>query len=95
MSLPELCSFFDNSFFKSFYIRLKGWKAFNIEIAKTLNPDLDFVGALKEGDVLVKENGEEEMLLIYSSQAEETRVYNLEVDGDSTYYADGYLVHNK
>ena len=73
----------------------EGWKAFDLDIAKSLNPDLDFAGTLKVGDVLIKTNGKEEVLLKYSSRMEETTVYNLKVDGDSTYYADGYLVHNK
>ncbi len=77
------------------FMTKEGWKAFDLDIAKSLNPDLHFVGTLKEGDVLIKEDGKEEVLVNYSSQIEETTVYNLQVDGDSTYYANGYLVHNK
>ena len=77
------------------FMTKEGWKAFDLEIAKELNPDLDFVGTLKEGDTLIKANSQEEVLLKYSFQMEETTVYNLQVDGDSTYYANGYLVHNK
>ena len=77
------------------FMTKEGWKAFNLDIAKSLNPDLHFVGTLKEGDILIKANGKTEVLTKYSSRMEETTVYNLKVDGDSTYYADGYLVHNK
>ncbi len=72
-----------------------GWKVFNLESAKQMHPNFKFTKPLQTGDILIKENSEEEMLLTYSSQTEEIMVYNLNVDGDSTYYANGYLVHNR
>ena len=76
------------------FMTKEGWKAFDKEVGKQLNPDLNFAGVLKVGDILIKENGKEEALNTYSSQTEETTVYNLTVNGNSTYYANGYLVHN-
>ena len=77
------------------FMTTEGWKAFNLITAEKIHPNLDFVGLLQVGDILVREHDEEEMLITYSSQVEETRVYNFEVDGDNTYYASSYLVHNK
>ena len=77
------------------FMTTEGWKAFNLKLARQLNPDLNFAGTLQTGDILIKENGEREMLIQYDYEIQETTVYNLKVDGDSTYYADGFLVHNK
>ena len=76
------------------FMTTQGWKAFNIQTAKRLNPVLD-IQPLKIGDILLKENGKQEVLRDYKSEYQDTKIYNFTVDGDKTYYADGWLVHNK
>jgi hypothetical protein len=45
---------------------------------------------------LVKDNGYERIETIdYIDSDYNTQLYNFVLDGDHTYYADGYLVHNK
>lgn len=54
------------------------------------------VGQLEIGDILVTENGNIELKTLDSkSNKTDTQLYNFKLDGDHTYYADGYLVHNK
>ncbi|HCY20842.1 TPA: hypothetical protein DIC40_03155 [Patescibacteria group bacterium] len=52
---------------------------------------------LKVGDILIKENNEIEYIWsIQSTTADpEIPLYNFKLDGNNTYYANGYLVHNK
>ena len=76
------------------FMTTQGWKAFNVQTAKRLNPVLD-IQLLKIGDILLKENGKQEVLRDYKSEYQDTKIYNFTVDGDKTYYADGWLVHNK
>ena len=76
------------------FMTTQGWKAFNVQTAKRLNPALD-IQPLKIGDILLKENGKQEVLRDYKSEYQDTKIYNFTVDGDKTYYADGWLVHNK
>ena len=72
----------------------KGWKAFSEFEAQKLNPTLD-IKRLKVGDILIKEDGTKEVLKTYYAELQDTKIYNFTVSGDKTYYADGYLVHNK
>ncbi|MAZ00216.1 MAG: hypothetical protein CMH32_06760 [Micavibrio sp.] len=79
-----------------------GWKAIDPVMTESLNADFiaenGMPGVLTVGDVLVKENGDKVKLESIESRdryPHEMPVYNLRVDGNSTYYADGYLVHNK
>ena len=78
-----------------------GWKSINPKQTYEEHYDLyniDFeegVKELKEGDVLITSNGKEELKSIKWKCANEQTVYNLKLSGDHTYYADGYLVHNK
>ncbi|MBL8012234.1 MAG: hypothetical protein JNN05_00155, partial [Candidatus Omnitrophica bacterium] len=55
------------------------------------------IGKLKEGDILLDENLKE--IAINKIEKVESQnsiqVYNLEVEGEHNYYADGILVHNK
>ena len=51
---------------------------------------------LEKGDMLLSENGnEEEIDNIDISNSQEIEVYNLTIADNSTYYANGILVHNK
>jgi len=72
-----------------------GWKS--IDPGETLkeNPELT-VDILNIGDVIITNS---ESITIESVESHEGNaediVYNFNLDGDNSYYADGYLVHNK
>jgi hypothetical protein len=51
---------------------------------------------LKVGDTLITKNGLEVVKTAdYMDANSNTQLYNFVLDGDHTYYANGYLVHNK
>jgi hypothetical protein len=72
-----------------------GWKSINP--AKTLTENIGIeVTELKVGDTLITNKGKVLLKSINSKDGkEDTGLYNFILDGDHTYYADGYLVHNK
>ncbi len=72
-----------------------GWKSINPK--KTLSENIGItVTELKVGDTLITENGKVLLKTIDSKNDKaNTQLYNFKLDGDHTYYADGYLVHNK
>jgi hypothetical protein len=72
-----------------------GWKSLNP--AKTAEEHLNIeVSQLKVGDTLVTDHGLVKLRKVYGkSDRTDTQLYNFILDGDHTYYADGYLVHNK
>ena len=74
---------------------LDGWKSINPK--KTANENIGItVTTLKVGDTLITEKGNILLKSIKSEVASsDTDLYNFLLDGDHTYYADGYLVHNK
>jgi|GEM_PF-6809666 len=74
----------------------KGWKAIDPLATAAENPLLQ-VGTLEIGDVLVLANGKQEELLSISSKEADplTPLYNFLLSGNNSYYANGYLVHNK
>ncbi len=76
------------------FMTTKGWRSFDDQLGKKLNPNLD-ITKLKVGDILIKEDGTKEVLKEFYSEYQDTKIYNFRVSGDRTYYADGYLVHNK
>ena len=70
------------------------WKSFDPEMTK-LEIDLDTT-ELKVWDILIKNNGLEVIKSIeYIEWEDDTQLYNFVLDGDHTYYANSYLVHNK
>ena len=70
------------------------WKSFNPEMTK-LEIDLNTT-ELKVWDILVTSNWLEEIKYVdYVSADYNTPLYNFVLDGNHTYYANGYLVHNK
>lgn len=75
------------------FMTTEGWKSFDPDTTKQEIPNL-IVTKLEIGDILITEIGSER---IYQIDAKETNqyVYNLALNNDHTYYADGYLVHNK
>lgn len=77
----------------------RGWKSFNPEQTLKLHDDIDIVGKIEIGDNLIKYCP----LYGYSMETVEQvdvrknleAVYNLDVDGDDTFIANNYVVHNK
>ena len=76
------------------FLTTSGWKAFNKKEAKKINPTLD-IKELQIGDILIKDNDKKEEVKSFYGEYQDTKVYNFTVSGDKTYYADGYLVHNR
>jgi hypothetical protein len=72
----------------------KGWKSFNPEKTKLIVPTIE-VSLLQKGDVLIKEDGKQEVLSNTDFITGSHLVYNFSVDNTNDYYANGYLVHNK
>ncbi len=72
-----------------------GWKAVDPALTGKEGHDV-LTGKLEVGDEILREDGS--YLRIESIKSEtltNSFVYNPSVGGDDTYYADGYLVHNK
>jgi hypothetical protein len=72
----------------------KGWRSFNPEKTKLIIPTIE-VSLLQKGDVLIKEDGKQEVLDNTDFVTGSNLVYNFSVDNTNDYYANGYLVHNK
>ena len=72
-----------------------GRKAINVDAAKKENPELE-ITPLKVGDILITAHNiqQEVKSITEKTYPMSSVVYNFLLDGDSTYYADGYLVHN-
>ena len=74
---------------------ITGWKSINPSLTAQENIGIT-VTELKVGDTLITETGKVLLKTIDSKGGEaNTQLYNFILDGDHTYYADGYLVHNK
>lgn len=71
-----------------------GWKSLNPEVTMKEIPELT-VGTLNVGDVLITKNGNVAIKSIEKKVTDIHEVYNLSLDGEQVYYANGYLVHNK
>ena len=86
----KLYSFNDGRYFVT-----EGWKSINPK--KTLKENIGIlVTELKVGDTLITEKGKVLIKTIKSKEEKPgTDLFNFFLDGDHTYYADGYLVHNK
>jgi len=52
-------------------------------------------GKLKQGDILLTQEGKEETITSIEAVDEKIIVYNIEVNPYHNYFANGYLVHNK
>ena len=74
------------------FLTESGWKSLNPMVSVRENPGLN-VSQLAEGDVVLTKNGSYRINSVEASHNAET-VYNFRTDGDHTYIADGYLVHN-
>jgi hypothetical protein len=74
---------------------IDGWKSINPVLTAKENIGIT-VTELKVGDTLITETGKVLLKTIDSKNDKaDTQLYNFILDGDHTYYADGYLVHNK
>ena len=75
----------------------EGWKAITPAKA-TIKHEIVIIEefVLKVGDTLIKENGETEEIITLEKSEEKisTTTYNLRLDNEHVYYANGYLVHN-
>jgi hypothetical protein len=84
------------------FYTLKGWKAINplatfeeLKPTEDLYPELLETTALGVGDEIVTVDGVVKIESIKEYEAEFfTQLYNFILDGDHTYFADEYLVHN-
>lgn len=73
----------------------EGWKSLNPQKTKQEHIGIT-VTQLEVGDTLLTESGTELVNSIESKNVPETTpLYNFVLSGDKTYYADGFLVHNK
>jgi hypothetical protein len=74
----------------------QGWKAIDPGAALEENPRLGPLGPLKVKDRLLRDGQWVTLSSIEKVKAApDTPLYNLILEGDHTYFADGYLVHNK
>jgi hypothetical protein len=72
-----------------------GWKSINPEKTQLENIGIT-VTTLRVGDTLITDKGNVLLKTISSKDGKDnTELFNFILDGDHTYYADGYLVHNK
>lgn len=75
----------------------EGWKVVNYELFKKYRKTLDLNPKhLQVGDIMVTENGYEivKTLEKNSNRPYDEVVYDFHLDGDNTYIANGYVVHN-
>jgi len=74
---------------------IDGWKSINPEKTKLENIGI-IVTKLNIGDTLITDKGNVLLKTIDGKEgASNTKLFNFFLGGDHTYYADGYLVHNK
>lgn len=76
---------------------LNGWRSFDPEMTDHETPNLVSRSPLGLGQVLLRYNDDLELLQDYQRDNfdEKMKVYNLLLDGNNTYFANDYLVHNK
>lgn len=77
------------------FLTTEGWKIISRERFDGFQWSISDVGQLKVGDVLVTEDGSEivESIEVAGDRQPEEMIYDLEVSGDGTYVANGYVVH--
>lgn len=77
------------------FMTTEGWKSFDPEESKKETPGLK-VTKLAVGDTLITQDGTITIKSIETASDDpNTLTFNPMLDGDNTYYADNYLVHNK
>ena len=81
------------------FMTKQGWKSIDPINAIKYEPNLInlSLGCLEIGDEILTEDGSYMMINSIEHYADQPQqlVYNLILDGDHTYYANGFLVHNK
>jgi hypothetical protein len=77
------------------FMTQKGWKAFDPQLTPVEGHNVQTT-KIEVGDVLIKADGGLEIVeSINSIETGTMTTYSPVVDGDNTYYADDFLVHNK
>jgi len=78
------------------FMTADGWAAVDPGRAKEQYPDFDII-PLTLGHTLITEGGEEEVTTLrpLSSSPDKELCCEISLDGNNTFYANGYLVHNK
>jgi hypothetical protein len=74
------------------FLSEQGWRSLNPIVSSNENPGLAVL-SMKTGDVILTRDGSVRIHSIESVKSAET-VYNFRTDGDHSYLADGYKVHN-
>lgn len=72
---------------------IDGWKA--IDPITTLEKHQISSTTLNINDIIIKANGQEIVTKIEINKTKYPKVYNLMLDNEHVYYANGYLVHNE
>ncbi len=75
------------------FLTLDGWKSLDPQKSMSESPGLN-VSMLREGDVVIKQDGGLETIFILNSAESDETVYNFTVSGNHQYVADDYVVHN-
>jgi hypothetical protein len=78
------------------FLSREGWKVIDVEYFYSLDRSLDEpVSKLEVGDILLTENGKEsvESIEVVKTRQPDEVLYDLELDGDRTYIANGFVVH--
>lgn len=78
------------------FMTTKGWKSIDPKATARENGELS-VEPLRIGDVLVGAGGNQVLISSIEAQsaAADTQLFNFKLDGNNTYHANGYVVHNK
>jgi hypothetical protein len=77
------------------FLTIEGWKSLDPEATHIEIPDLE-VSLLTIGDTIITTSGYTVITsLTPHTNATDTQLYNFELDGDHTYFANGLAVHNK
>jgi hypothetical protein len=74
------------------FLSAQGWKSLNPVLSSKESPGLAVL-SMNAGDVLLTRNGSFRIHSI-ESVVSQAMVYNFRTDGDHSYLADGYKVHN-
>lgn len=77
------------------FLTTTGWRSIDPDETKQETKEL-ICGELKEGDILITDKGLQTIHTIKSkTDKPDTPLYNFFLDGDQSYYANDFVVHNK
>ena len=84
----------------AYYVVDKGWSSYTPDLTRLRysdkSPDLSRCVNIEVGDLLISDTGcSVELVAINIMESEPTTTYNIVVDNNSNYFADGILVHNE